>query len=97
MNYQLRFEGFGLDEELREKLMQCVRDFVLRIGPDHLLEVAVKQVDGLVQSRVEIALASRTLSALVRRKDPVAATEAAIQALAEVLKDESAFNAPVPV
>jgi hypothetical protein len=92
MNYKLRFEGFGIDEDLREKLMHCVREFVLRIGPDHPLQVAVKQVDGLVQSRVELILSTRKISALVRRKDPVSATQAAIDALGEVLNEEPALG-----
>ena len=93
MNYKLRFEGFGLDDELREKVLQCAREFVLRFGNEHPLKIAVKQVDGLVQSRVELALNSRRVSALVRRKDPVLATRAAIEAIGEVLGAEEGVEA----
>ena len=61
MNYQLRFEGFGLDEELREKLMQCVRDFVLRIGPDHLLEIAVRALLGAILENFDSSINIKTL------------------------------------
>ncbi len=88
MHYKLQFEGFGSDDDLREKVMLCVREFVRRYGSEQQLQVAVKRVDGMVQSRVELALSKRKVSAVVLRKDPVVATQVAIDALATVLVSE---------
>jgi hypothetical protein len=88
MSYKLQFEGFGLDDALREKLMLCVREFALQIGSDYPLQVAVKQVDGMAQSRVELAMSQRKVSAVVLRKDPLIATQVAIDALSDIVTVE---------
>jgi hypothetical protein len=85
MGCVLKFEGFESNNELREKLMRRVREFAERVGENYPLRVAVKQVDGMAQSRVELALAKRKVSAVVLRKDPLVATQVAIDALAEIL------------
>ncbi len=85
MNYELRCEGFPMDEELHEELLLSGRKFVIEIGADHHVKMTVKQIDGLVQSRVEVTLPKRRISALVRRKDPVLAIAAAIDALRDAL------------
>ncbi|MCP4675610.1 MAG: hypothetical protein GY854_08930 [Deltaproteobacteria bacterium] len=93
MNYELRCEGFPMDEELHDRLLLCGRKFVLEIGASHRVRMVVKQIDGLVQSRVELALPSRKISALVRRKDPIAAMKAAINALRDALDSEFSYAA----
>ena len=94
MNYELRCEGFPIDEELKHKLLLCGREFVLEIGERYPVRMAVKQVDGLVQSRVDLTLPSRRLSALVRREDPVLAMKAAITALREALESTNFYAPP---
>lgn len=91
MNYELRCEGFPIDEELKHRLLLCGRDFVLEVGASYPVRMAVTQIDGLVQSRVDLTLPSRRLSALVRRKDPVRAMEAAITAIRQALAAEDAY------
>ena len=88
MNYKLQFEGFGADDDLRDEVKLCVREFVQRLDSDQPLQVAVKRVDDMVQSRVELALSKRRVSAVVLRKDPIIATQVAIDALATVLVSE---------
>ena len=88
MGCQLQFEGFRLNDEVRDELMLRVREFAGRLGKNYPVQVAVKQVDGMVQSRVELALSQRTVSAVVLRKDPLHATQIAIDALAEIVGSE---------
>ena len=88
MNYELKCEGFPLDEELRHRLLMCGREFVLEVGHACPVRMAVKQIDGLVQSRIDLTLPSRRLSALVRRKDPILAMEAAIAAIRQAIESD---------
>ncbi len=88
MGCQLQCEGFRLNDEVRDELMFRVREFAGRVGKSYPVQVAVKQVDGLVQSRVELALSQRKVSAVVLRKDPLLATQIAIDALAEIVGGE---------
>jgi hypothetical protein len=85
MNYELRCEGFPTDDDLEEKLLLSGRKFLLAIGPDRPVRLSVKQIDGLVQGRVEVCLPGRRVSAVVRRRDPVAALEAALATVREAL------------
>ena len=85
MRYNVQFQGSLVNDELRDKLMVFVRDFVRRVGSNVPVQVAVKQVDDLMESRVELALSKRTISAVVLRKDPVMATRAAIDALTDIV------------
>lgn len=93
MNYELQCEGFPLDDELEDRLLLCGRQLVLDVGGNHAVRMAVKQVDGLVQGRVELALPRRRLSVIVRRQDPIAAMQAAIGALRETLESEGCREA----
>ena len=88
MRLDLQFEGFGSNNELREKLMRRVREFAGVVGDNYPLQVAVKKVDDMAQSRVELALTKRTVSAVVLREDPLIATQVAIDALAEIVTSE---------
>ena len=88
MRLDLQFEGFGSNSELREKLMRRVREFAGVVGGNYPLQVAVKKVDDMAQSRVELALTKRTVSAVVLREDPLVATQVAIDALAEIVSSE---------
>ncbi|MCP4603935.1 MAG: hypothetical protein GY847_26005 [Proteobacteria bacterium] len=93
MNYKLQCEGFPIDHDLYDRLLLCGRKFVLEIGANHHVRMNVKQIDGLVQSRVEVTLPTRKVSSLVRRKDPISAMEAAINALREALDAEFSYAA----
>ncbi len=88
MNYKLHCEGFPLDEDLRDKLLLCGRKLVLKMGIKGPVQMSIKQINGLVQSRVELELPSRRVSALVRRKDPEVAMQAAIDALHQALDSD---------
>jgi hypothetical protein len=88
MNYDLKCEGFPLDEELNDRLLLCGREFVLEVGEENPVRMSIRQIDGLVQGRVEIELPQRRLSAFVRRTDPVSAMQAAIEAIRQALRSE---------
>jgi hypothetical protein len=91
MNYELKCEGFPIDEDLKHRLLLCGREFVLEIGKNYPVRMAVRQIDGFVQSRVDLTLPSRRLSALVRRKDPVVAMKAAITAIRQALESDDSY------
>ena len=93
MDFQLHCEGFPTDEELKERLLMCGRKFLMENASRHSVKITIKQIDGFVQSRVDLNLQTRKLSAFVRRKDPVQAMEAAISAMEEALESELFFEA----
>jgi hypothetical protein len=93
MDFQLYCEGFPTDEDLKERLLMCGRKFLMANASRYFVRITIKQIDGFVQSRVDINLESRKLSAFVRRKDPVKAMEAAILAMEEALESQLVFEA----
>jgi hypothetical protein len=92
MNYKLECEGIPLNEELRDSLLLCGRELVVRTDKNHFVKITVKQIDAMVQARVEISLQGRKISALVRRRDPIEATQAAVKALCKALDQEQIGN-----
>ncbi len=88
MDYKLQCEGFPLDEDLRDRLLLCGRKLILKIDAKGPVQMSIKQIDGLVQSRIELVLPSRKISALVRRKDPEVAMQAAVDALHQAIDNE---------
>jgi hypothetical protein len=85
MDYELRCEGFPLDDELKETLLLRGRRIVLEAGEGLPVRMLVRQVDGRVQGRIEVSLPGRIVSAVVWRSDPVVALEAAISAVMDAL------------
>jgi len=79
MDYELRFEGFPVDDELRERLLLDGRRFVLEVAAAHPVRMAVRQIDGFVQGRVEIRLPARRVEVLVRRRSAELALGAAME------------------
>lgn len=89
MKYDLRCEGFPVDEEMRELLLLRGRRIVLGVGPGHPVQMTIRQVDGRVQGRVDVTLPGRRVSAVVWRSDPVTAMEAAAEAVLDALAEAS--------
>jgi hypothetical protein len=87
MDYDLRCEGFPVDEEMRELLLLRGRRIVLGVGPGNPVQMTVRQVEGRVQGRIDITLPGRRVSAVVWRSDPVSAMEAASDAIIDALAD----------
>jgi hypothetical protein len=87
MNYDLRCEGFPVDEEMRELLLLRGRRIVLGVGPGHPVQMTVRQVDGRVQARIDVTLPGRRVSAVVWRSEPLAAMEAASDAIVDALTE----------
>lgn len=87
MNYQLRCEGFPVDEELREALLLRGRRIILGVGPGYPVEMTVRQIEGRIQGRIDIALPGRRVTAVVWRTDPVIAMEAAVEAILDALSE----------
>lgn len=79
MKYELRYEGFPIDDDLHERLLLACRRFLIELGTDRPVQLLVKQIDGHVQGRVEVHLPGRWITALVQRADPVEALEAAMR------------------
>ena len=71
----------------------CARKFLVDKASRHFVRITIKQIDGYVQSRVDLNLETRKLSAFVRRKDPIKAMEAAIIAMEEAIETELYFEA----
>jgi hypothetical protein len=87
MNYDLRCEGFPVDEEMRELLLLRGRRIVLGVGCDRPVQMTVRQVEGRVQGRVDVTLPGRRVSAVVWRSDPLTAMEAAADAVLDALSE----------
>ena len=87
MDYDLRIEGFCLDEEMKEELLLRCRRIVLGVGAGHPVRAAIRQLEGRVQGRIEVALPGRRVSAVVWRSDPVEAMEGAANAVIDALGD----------
>jgi len=87
MNYDLRCEGFPVDEEMRELLLLRGRRIVLGVGSGHPVQMTVRQVDGRIQGRIDVTLPGRRVTAVVWRSDPVTAMEAAADAVLEALSE----------
>jgi len=87
MKYDLRCEGFPVDEEMRELLLLRGRRLVLGVGAAHPVQMTIRQVDGRVQGRVDVALPGRRVSAVVWRSDPLKAMEAAATAVLDALSE----------
>jgi hypothetical protein len=89
MDYDLRCEGFPVDEEMRERLLLRGRRIVLGVGPGRPVRMVVKQVEGRVQGRIDVTLPGRRVSAVVWRADPLSAMEAATDAIIGALDEAS--------
>ena len=87
MNFELNVEGFSTDEELKERLLICVRKFLMESAVNIPVRLSVKLIDGYVQCRIDMNLETRKLSAFVRRKDPEQSVRAAVSAMDEALRD----------
>jgi hypothetical protein len=85
MNFDLRVEGFAIDDEMREQLMLRCRRVVLGVGPEVPVKATVRQIDGRVQGRVEVKLPGRRVSAVVWRADPIEAMEGAVSAVVDAV------------
>ena len=85
MNYDLRCEGFALDEELQERLLLQARSVVLNANSDQKVNITVRQIDGRVQGRIEVVLPGRKISSVVWRSNPVDAVAGAARAVTEAI------------
>ncbi len=86
MDYDLRIEGFSMDEDLEEQLLLRCRRVVLGVGSRHPVRVSIRQVDGRVQGRVDVVLPGRRVSAVVWRSDPVTALEGVVNAVIDAVE-----------
>ena len=86
MDYDLRIEGFSMDEDLEEQLLLRCRRVVLGVGSRHPVRVNIRQVEGRVQGRVDVVLPGRRVSAVVWRSDPVNALEGVVNAVIEAVE-----------
>ncbi len=86
MDYDLRIEGFSMDEDLEEQLLLRCRRVVLSVGSRHPVRVNIRQVDGRVQGRVDVVLPGRRVSAVVWRSDPVKALEGVANAVIDAVE-----------
>ena len=89
MNYDLRVEGFSMDEDLKEELLLRCRKVVLGVEPGCPVAVSIRQVEGRVQGRIEITLPGRKVSAVVWRSDPLSAMDSAAQAVMDAVGAEA--------
>ena len=86
MDYDLRIEGFSMDEDLEEQLLLRCRRVVLGVGSRHPVRVNIRQVDGRVQGRVDVVLPGRMVSAVVWRSDPIKALEGVVNAVIDAVE-----------
>lgn len=86
MDYDLRIEGFSMDEDLEEQLLLQCRRVVLGVGSGHSVRVSIRQVEGRVQGRVDVVLPGRRVSAVVWRSDPVEALEGVVNAVIDAVE-----------
>ncbi len=89
MDFDLRVEGFSLDEKMREELMLRCRRVVLGVGSGLPVRAAIRQVEGRVQGRIEVQLPGRRVSAVVWRSDPIEAMEGAVSAVIDAVEQGS--------
>jgi len=87
MNYDLRCEGFPVDEEMKELLLLRGRRIVLGVGAGHPVRMTVRQVEGRIQGRVDVTLPGRRVTAVVWRSDPIKAMEAAADAVLDAISE----------
>ena len=81
MGFELKCEGFCLDDALRDRLLVAGRRGVVAAGWDRPLVATVRLIEGRMQARLELFLPGRRVFAIVWRDDPVEAMERAVDAL----------------
>jgi hypothetical protein len=85
MSYKLNYDGLLPDEKLEERLLFQCRKLVVATGHKGNIVFYLRQIEGKVQSRVEISFAGRRLSVIVWRSTPLESLEAAIDAAVDAI------------
>jgi hypothetical protein len=81
MEFELRCEGFWLDDALRDRLLMVGRRAMVASGWDRPLSALIRHIEGRMQVRLELQLPGRRIFTVVWRDDPVEAMEKAVDAL----------------
>lgn len=103
MGFELKCEGFCLDDALRDRLLIAGRRALVAAGWDRPLAATIRQIEGRMQARLELVLPGRRIFSIVWRDDPVEAMERAADALISAAAGDAGTAAagrphtPVPV
>jgi hypothetical protein len=81
MEFELKCEGFCLEDALKDRLLIAGRRAVVAAGWDHPLIATIRLIEGRMQARLELFLPGRRIYSIVWRDDPVEAMERAVDAL----------------
>ena len=103
MGFELKCEGFCLDDSLKDRLLIAGRRAVVAAGWDRPLKATIRLIEGRMQARLELFLPGRRIYSIVWRDDPVEAMERAADALISAAVGDADvavaghLHAPTPV